>query len=119
MINCVIIHIIGVIRSELAFFICIKMCLTKEGFFVIISMLSLTKHTFFFRRSDIVAKSEGKYAWTVTVGTKGQIVLPKEARDVFDIKPGDTLIILGDKDQGMAIPPKNQFSDFFGKIFGK
>ena len=75
--------------------------------------------TYFFGRSDNVAKSEGKYAWTVTVGTKGQIVLPKEARDVFDIKPGDTLIILGDKDQGMAIPPKNQFSDFFGKIFGK
>ena len=62
-----------------------------------------------------MARPEGKYAWTVTVGTKGQIVLPKEARDVFDIKPGDTL----DKDQGMAIPPKNQFSDFFGKIFGK
>ena len=64
-----------------------------------------------------MARPEGKYAWTVTVGTKGQIVLPKEARDVFDIKPGDTLIILGD--QGMAIPPKNQLSDFFGKIFGK
>ena len=48
-----------------------------------------------------MARPEGKYAWTVTVGTKGQIVLPKEARDVFDIKPGDTLIILGDKDQGM------------------
>lgn len=66
-----------------------------------------------------MARPEGKYAWTVTVGTKGQIVLPKEARDVFDIKPGDTLIILGDKDQGMAIPPKNKFSDFFVKIFGK
>ena len=34
-----------------------------------------------------MARPEGKYAWTVTVGTKGQIVLPKEARDVFDIKP--------------------------------
>ena len=40
-----------------------------------------------------MARPEGKYAWTVTVGTKGQIVLPKEARDVFDIKPGDTLRI--------------------------
>ena len=66
-----------------------------------------------------MARPEGKDAWTVTVGTKGRIVLAKEARDVFDIKPGDTLIILGDKDQGMAIPPKNKFSDFFGKIFGK
>ncbi len=66
-----------------------------------------------------MARPEGKYAWTVTVGTKGQIVLPKEAREVFGIEPGDTLIILGDEKQGMAIPPKNQFSDFFGRIFGK
>ncbi len=55
-----------------------------------------------------MGKPEEKYAWTVTVGTKGQIVLPKEARDVFDIHPGDTLIILGDTEQGMAIPPKSQ-----------
>ena len=66
-----------------------------------------------------MAKPDGKYAWTVTVGTKGQIVLPKEARDVFDISPGDTLIILGDKNQGMAIPPKTKFSDFFEKVFDK
>jgi looped-hinge helix DNA binding domain, AbrB family len=64
-------------------------------------------------------KPEGKFAWTVTVGTKGQIVLPKEAREVFDINPGDTLIILGDKMHGMAIPPKNQFSDFADKVFQK
>ena len=65
-----------------------------------------------------MAKSEGKYAWTVTVGTKGQIVLPKEARDLYDIKPGDTLIILGDTEKGMAIPPKNHFftQNFFQKI---
>lgn len=64
-------------------------------------------------------KVDGKYAWTVTVGTKGQIVLPKEAREIFDINPGDTLIILGDREQGMAIPPKNQFSDFVARVFGK
>lgn len=38
---------------------------------------------------------EGKYAWTVKVGEKGQFVIPKEARDIFGIKPGDTLIVLG------------------------
>ncbi|MBQ1353998.1 MAG: AbrB/MazE/SpoVT family DNA-binding domain-containing protein [Ruminococcus sp.] len=64
-------------------------------------------------------RPEGKNAWTVTVGTKGQIVLPKEAREMFDINPGDTLIILGDKQKGMAIPPKAQFSDFFGKVFNR
>ena len=36
---------------------------------------------------------EGKYLWTATVGEKGQIVIPKQARDLFQIKPGDTLLI--------------------------
>lgn len=63
-------------------------------------------------------RSEGKYAWTVTVGTKGQIVIPKEARDVFGINPGDHLLILADVKQGMAIPPKESFNEYFKKIFG-
>lgn len=63
-------------------------------------------------------KPEGKYAWTVTVGTKGQIVIPKEAREVFGIQPGDHLLILADVEQGMAIPPKNTFNEYFQKIFG-
>lgn len=60
--------------------------------------------------------SEGKYAWTVTVGTKGQFVIPKEAREVFGIKPGDTLLLLGDKEKGIAIPPKESFGDYFKLI---
>ncbi len=63
-------------------------------------------------------KPEGKFAWSVTVGAKGQIVIPKEARDVFNINPGDTLILLGDKKRGLAIPPKSSFSTFFSRIFG-
>ena len=46
---------------------------------------------------------KGKYVGISKVGEKGQIVIPKEAREMFDIKPGDSLIILCDKDQGMAI----------------
>ena len=64
-------------------------------------------------------KPEGKYAWTVTVGTKGQIVLPKEAREAFNINPGDTLIILGDSTKGLAVPLKSQFSDFYKRIFSQ
>lgn len=60
----------------------------------------------------------GKYAWTVTVGEKGQIVIPKQARDVFGISPGDTLILLGDVDRGIAIPPKSDFSALTERIFG-
>ena len=53
-----------------------------------------------------MSRPEGKYAWTATVGEKGQIVIPKQAREIFGIKPGDTLLILGDEQKGMAIPPK-------------
>lgn len=63
-------------------------------------------------------RPEGKYVWTVTVGTKGQIVIPKEAREVFGIQPGDHLLILADVNQGMAIPPKESFDEYFKKIFG-
>lgn len=59
-----------------------------------------------------------KYAGMVKVGEKGQIVIPKEARDMFDIKPGDTLLILGDKKQGIAIPPKDSILALAEKIFG-
>ena len=38
----------------------------------------------------------GKYIWTTKVSNKGQMVIPKEAREVFDIKEGDTLILFGD-----------------------
>lgn len=57
----------------------------------------------------------GKYAWTATVGEKGQIVIPKQARELFHIRPGDTLLLLGDEDQGIAIPRKEML-DAFGHI---
>ena len=59
----------------------------------------------------------GKYAWTVTVGEKGQFVIPKQARELFDIKPGDTLILLGDIERGIAIPPKAAFEAIHNRIF--
>lgn len=62
--------------------------------------------------------SEERYACTVTVGTKGQIVIPKEARKMFGIEPGDTLILLCDAKQGIAIPPKESFESCFQQVFG-
>lgn len=62
-------------------------------------------------------KPKGKYAWTATVGEKGQIVIPKQAREIFEINPGDTLIILGDEKRGLAIPPKSAFSQFAAAVF--
>lgn len=60
---------------------------------------------------------KGKHAWTATVGEKGQIVIPKEAREIFNIKPGDTLILLGDEKRGIAIPPSNMFTEIMAKVF--
>lgn len=64
-------------------------------------------------------RPNGKYAWSVTVGTKGQIVLPKEARDLFDIQPGDSLILLADIKRGIAIPPKSAFDVFSERVFNQ
>ncbi len=66
-----------------------------------------------------MTQPKGKYAWTVKVGEKGQIVIPKEAREVFNINPGDTLIILGDEAQGIAIPPKGMFDRLTQMAFGE
>ncbi len=62
---------------------------------------------------------KGKYAWTATVGEKGQIVIPKQAREIFGIKPGDTLILLGDETRGIAIPPKGAFAELFQVAFAE
>ena len=59
----------------------------------------------------------GKYAWTVKVGEKGQFVIPKEAREVFNIHPGDTLIILGDIERGIAIPRKETLDVIHHTVF--
>ena len=47
---------------------------------------------------------KGKHAFgIVTVGEKGQIVIPAKARKIFDIKSGDQLLVLGDEEQGIVI----------------
>ena len=48
-------------------------------------------------------KSKDKFAGTVRVGEKGQIVIPKGARDLLDIQPGDTLLVLADEKRGIAV----------------
>ena len=63
--------------------------------------------------------NDGLHAWTATVGEKGQIVIPKQAREIFNIKPGDTLLILGDEKRGLAIPPQGAFRDLFGAAFSE
>lgn len=60
---------------------------------------------------------EDKYMGSVKVGSKGQIVIPKEVRDMFDISPGDTLILLADAQRGIAIERYDIFSRIADAIF--
>ena len=46
---------------------------------------------------------QDKFMATLKVGTKGQIVIPKEVRDMFNINPGDTVLIMADKERGIAL----------------
>mgnify|MGYP001394686083 CR=1 FL=1 len=53
---------------------------------------------------------KGKHVFgMVKVGDKGQIVIPANARKIFDIQPGDNLLILGDEEQGIAILKEKKF----------
>ena len=59
----------------------------------------------------------GRHAWTVTVGSKCQIVIPKEARKVFDINPGDSMIVLGDISQGgLALMKSDVMMEFISDV---
>ena len=52
----------------------------------------------------ILGKGKGKRVFgTARVGDRGQIVIPKEARELFGIKPGDTLLILGEAETGLIV----------------
>ena len=60
---------------------------------------------------------KGKYAWMVKVGEKGQFVIPKEARDMFDLQPGSTILVLADEEKGLAIPSRADSEKYFAHIF--
>ena len=66
-----------------------------------------------------MTKPRGKWAWTARVGEKGQIVIPKQARDIFGIEPGDTLLLLGDEKRGLAIAKESVFTALSGKVFAE
>ena len=59
---------------------------------------------------------KGKHIFgTVKVGERGQIVIPKE-REIFDINPGDTLLVLGDEEQGIAVVKADVMKEVAVKI---
>ena len=59
---------------------------------------------------------KGKHLFgTVTVGARGQIVLPKKAREIFHIQAGDSIVVLGDEMQGLALMKADEMMEFIEK----
>lgn len=62
---------------------------------------------------------KNKFVGISKVGEKGQIVIPKEARDMFDIKSGDSIIVLCDKEKGIALLKADSIEGLADKVFPK
>ena len=61
---------------------------------------------------------DGKYIFgSAKVGEKGQIVIPKDARDTFGIKPGDSVMVVGDAKSGLALITDKTLAAMFSGIF--
>ena len=66
----------------------------------------------------LLGKSNSRRVFgTAKVGDRGQIVIPKEARELFNIKPGDTLLILGEKETGLIVSRPEILSNIANQIF--
>ena len=64
--------------------------------------------------------NKDRFIVSVKVGEKGQIIVPKEAREMFNIKPGDTLMFLGDKEKGIALMKSDDVYELMSKgVIGK
>ncbi len=61
-------------------------------------------------------KNPGGFMGSVTVGEKGQIVIPKAVRDMFGIKAGDTLLLIANPESGIGIPPAEQTEKIIQQI---
>ena len=63
---------------------------------------------------------KGHYIFgTVKAGERGQMIIPKEARKIFDIKAGDTLIVLGDEKWGLAVTKADVLEKHAMNVFQK
>ena len=60
-------------------------------------------------------KTKDRFIVSVKVGEKGQIIVPKEAREMFNISPGDTLMVLGDKERGLALMKSDDVYELMSK----
>ena len=65
----------------------------------------------------LTAPPKGKHIFgIVKIGEKGQVVIPAKARKIFDLKPGDHLVVLGDETQGLALIKEKGFMSMINEV---
>ncbi len=64
-----------------------------------------------------MSKDDRYFMSSVKIGPKGQIVIPKETRDMFGLQPGDTLVLLADKKKGIALQTADKLNPLLRKAF--
>ena len=64
-------------------------------------------------------KEERFFMSAVKIGPKGQIVIPKEARDLFSLEPGDSLVLMADKKKGIALQTMDSLNPMLRMVFDK
>lgn len=61
---------------------------------------------------------EGRWVSMVRLGPKSQIVIPKEVREIFGLRPGDSLLLLADKEKGIALVDPAEYAEVMDKVLG-
>lgn len=67
-------------------------------------------------RMVLMEVPKGKHAWMIKIGERGQFVIPKEAREMFGFRPGQTILVLADEKKGLAIPTKADCERIFSQV---
>jgi len=68
---------------------------------------------------EFSASAEGRWISTVRLGPKSQIVIPKEVRDLFGLQPGDTLLLMADRERGIALVRPESYNAVMDRVFGQ
>lgn len=68
-------------------------------------------------RGEYMGRNDRYFMSSVKIGPKGQIVIPKEARDMFGLEPGDTLVLMADKKKGLALQTVDKLNPLMKTVF--
>ena len=64
-----------------------------------------------------MSREDRYFMSSVKIDPKGQIVIPKEARDMFGLQPGDTLVLMADRKKGLALQTVDKLNPLMKSVF--